>query len=38
MHGGVNMIDKDGSKMSIALVFRAVISSRKYHVETDKMV
>ena len=38
MHGGINIIDKDGSQISVVLVFRVVNSSRQYHVDTDKMV
>ena len=32
------MTDNDGSKISVALVFRVVNYSRYYHVDTDKMV
>ena len=38
MHGGVNVTDKDGSTMSVTLIFRVVNSSRQYLVDTDKIV
>ena len=38
MHGGVNVTDKDGSQISVDLVFRVVNTSIQYHVDTDKMV
>ena len=35
MHGGINVIDNDGSRIAVSLVLRLVNSSRQY---TDKMV
>ena len=38
MHGGVSVTDKDGSQMSVNVVFRVVNSLRQYHIAADKMM
>jgi len=37
-HGGVKVTNKDGSQMSVALVFRRVNATRMYHNDTDTIM